>query len=197
MQEHTKYCTMLLITVYVLIIALPSFAEETRIKGVGLSVPQSSDKNIDTKDKPDPEYQLNSVEVKAKRQAKEGSAEAGYKVDTAKSTGLWGQKSLQDTPYSINVMSSDLITNIGASSPDQLFRINPLTQVYSPQARAGNVPINVRGFRSTTATLVDGMRGTAGYSPGHLRDHACTTCCGGPDTGHTRHNHHQDVLEHL
>lgn len=110
---------------------------------------------IDTKNVP-----VTEVEVRA---PKEGSVEAGYKVETVSSTGPWGEGQIQDTPYSISVMPSELIENIGAGMPDQILRVNPLIQVFYPQTRAGNVPASIRGFRMVNSTLEDGMRNSGGY----------------------------------
>jgi iron complex outermembrane receptor protein len=103
---------------------------------------------------------VTEVEVRA---AKEGSAEVGYRVETVATTGPWEDKKIQDTPYSISVMPSELIENIGASVPDQVLKVNPLIQVNYTQTRGGNVPISIRGFRFMTSTLEDGMRNSAGY----------------------------------
>ncbi|MFY9093779.1 STN domain-containing protein, partial [Aliarcobacter butzleri] len=42
---------------------------------------------------------------------KSGTAEDGYLVDDVKTLGVWGNLSLQDTPYSMSIMSSDFIEN--------------------------------------------------------------------------------------
>ncbi len=115
----------------------------------------ASTTGADTKNVP-----VTEVEVKAPR---EGSAAAGYKVETAATTGLWGEKPIQDVPYSISVMPAELIENLGVGMPDQALRINPLIQVNYPQTRGGNVPISIRGFRFMTSTLEDGMRNSVGY----------------------------------
>lgn len=50
---------------------------------------------------------------------KEGSADAGYRAETAKSVGPWGERKLLDTPYSMTVISEELIRNSVAGSTDQ------------------------------------------------------------------------------
>lgn len=109
-----------------------------------------------------PEYSLDRLVVKAGR-AKDGSADQGYKVESSNTNGPWGAMKRLDTPYSVSAISSEMIENLGASSPDNLFRVNPLTQVNYPQARAGNVALSIRGFRFSTSTLEDGWRNTTGY----------------------------------
>jgi iron complex outermembrane receptor protein len=101
------------------------------------------------------------VEVQADKDKapKEGSTEAGYKPDTTTTTGPWGKMKLQDTPYSINVMSSNLIENTIASSPDQLYRMNPLIQASMPQNRGYGPSLSMRGFSNVTGAFLmqDGM----------------------------------------
>ncbi|WP_333879233.1 TonB-dependent receptor [Methylobacter sp.] len=89
---------------------------------------------------------------------KEGSAEAGYKVDTAKNVGPWGTKKLLDTPYSMAVTSSDLTYNTISSSPVQIFEKLPLTQVRIATAGSSMISnINMRGFL-VQKTIIDGVR---------------------------------------
>jgi hypothetical protein len=47
-----------------------------------------------------------------------------YVVEDIQKVGPFSQTPIQDLPYSINVMSQDLIENLQASTVDQLFRIN-------------------------------------------------------------------------
>ena len=74
-----------------------------------------------------------TVTAEKEKKPKEGSAEAGYKVDNVTTTGPWGQMPLQDTPYSLSVMPKDLIENTISTNQDRLFAINPLTR--SPRRR--------------------------------------------------------------
>ncbi|WP_347888985.1 secretin and TonB N-terminal domain-containing protein [Nitrosomonas europaea] len=59
---------------------------------------------------------------------KQGTAEEGYRVSNISGIGLWGERSLRDTPYSISVVPSDLIENVNAQNMGQIFKMNPLTQ---------------------------------------------------------------------
>ncbi len=88
------------------------------------------------------------VTVKAEKESKpkEGSTELGYKVENTTTTGPWGQMKLQDAPYSIMVMPSEMIENVQASTPDDLYRINPLVQLWTPTGRAPNPGVILRGF---------------------------------------------------
>lgn len=59
---------------------------------------------------------------------KSGSAENGYLVENITGIGLWGERSLQDTPYSMSVVSQELISNSLAKDMNQIFKMNPTTQ---------------------------------------------------------------------
>ncbi|HEY3424784.1 MAG TPA: TonB-dependent receptor plug domain-containing protein, partial [Negativicutes bacterium] len=108
---------------------------------------------------------VTEVEVKANKEqlASEGSAAAGYKVDTAKTTGPWGNMKQQDIPYSINVMSAELIENLQASSVDTLYKINPVIQPWTVSTRGagGNANMLLRGFSAanSSARAEDGIHG--------------------------------------
>ncbi len=82
--------------------------------------------------------------------AVDGSAEQGYRSDRISSVGPWQGRSLQDTPYSINVVPAELIENIQAVSTDQIFKMNPVVQMSWPQMQNDSPYVNMRGFQSTT-----------------------------------------------
>ncbi|MBN9340682.1 MAG: hypothetical protein ABT02_00300 [Comamonadaceae bacterium SCN 68-20] len=88
----------------------------------------------------------------------EGSAEAGYKPQTAKAVGPLGDKPILDTPYSMTVMSADLIQNSVTATPDQLYKMNPQTQLVRPSASYTFGAVVMRGTFSRFA-LDDGMLG--------------------------------------
>ncbi len=90
----------------------------------------------------------------------EGSAEAGYRVDTVHNTGLWGETALIDTPYSLNVLSEELIQNSITNNTDQLFKISPTVQLAQPYDMNGLTRVMLRGFLVQSAML-DGMQGNA------------------------------------
>ncbi|HEY3424744.1 MAG TPA: TonB-dependent siderophore receptor [Negativicutes bacterium] len=106
---------------------------------------------------------VTEVEVRADKEpkstAQEGSAEAGYKADNTTTTGPWGIQKLQDVPYSINVMSSDLIKNVQAGSREELFKMNPVVQASQGDTSAGNLGVNLRGFPTTSGQYQDGIPG--------------------------------------
>ncbi|WP_152017708.1 TonB-dependent receptor [Aliarcobacter butzleri] len=86
-----------------------------------------------------------------------GTAENGYVVKELKQVGFWGEKSLQDTPYSMSVMSSDLIENVIAGNIDQLYKMNPVIQESTPTTVFTYPSAVIRGFGSSTSA-VDGMK---------------------------------------
>ncbi|QDF28544.1 TonB-dependent siderophore receptor [Halarcobacter anaerophilus] len=86
----------------------------------------------------------------------DGSVETGYLVKELKQVGPWGAKSLQDTPYSMSVMSSDFISNILSSEIDQLYKMNPLIDTGVTMNYYGAPTVNIRGFTSRNVAF-DGM----------------------------------------
>jgi iron complex outermembrane receptor protein len=88
---------------------------------------------------------------------KSGSAQEGYLVEKSSNIGPWRGQRLQDTPYAINVMSSDLIENLQATSTDQLYQVNPTMQVNWNNAQNNNGYVFLRGFQSSTSAF-DGIR---------------------------------------
>ncbi len=105
--------------------------------------PQSQEENV-----------LRAVNVKAK--APSGSAEQGYRSESVSAAGPWQGRSLQDTPYSINVFSEELIKNLQATAPDQVYRVNPTTQLVRPQHENNQPRIMMRGF-SVQRSYRDGV----------------------------------------
>ncbi len=100
--------------------------------------------------------QIEEVEVTGTL-VKQGSAEAGYRV-TAARVGPLGCQNLQDTPYSINVTSSDLIKNTQAMTIQKAVQYNPTVAATSPMNLVGGgASFAIRGFTDTDKTI-DGMR---------------------------------------
>ncbi|MEV9616437.1 TonB-dependent siderophore receptor [Aliarcobacter butzleri] len=86
---------------------------------------------------------------------KNGTAENGYLSEDITGVGLWGKRSLQDTPYSMNVISQELIENTQANTMAQIFKMNPLTQDGGDRP-TGNYVTVIRGFNSNNA-VINGM----------------------------------------
>lgn len=88
---------------------------------------------------------------------KQGTAEEGYRVSNISGAGPWGERSLQDTPYSMSIVPSDLIQNAFITDMDQIARVNPVVQLNrSSNYDDTQFPI-IRGF-SNFALIMDGMR---------------------------------------
>jgi len=87
---------------------------------------------------------------------KQGTAEEGYRVSNISGIGLWGERSLRDTPYSISVVPSDLIENVNAQNMGQIFKMNPLTQEPTINNQNGVSIVTMRGFLSANP-VYDGI----------------------------------------
>jgi iron complex outermembrane recepter protein len=79
-----------------------------------------------------------------------------YVVENIQKVGPFSQTPIQDLPYSIDVISQDLIENLQASTVDQLFRINPFVEPQVPQTRTGSGVGYIRGF-NVSAQREDGL----------------------------------------
>jgi len=100
---------------------------------------------------------LSEVIVTANK-AEQGSAEDGYRVETTKGVGLWGERSLQDTPYSMTVTSQALIENSAAKDMNQIFKMAPTAQesaTISSDA-TDSLVVTLRGF-SVSSPVVNGL----------------------------------------
>lgn len=97
---------------------------------------------------------LKPVSVKAKLES--GAAELGYRSETVSAAGPWQGRKLQDTPYAITVFSEDLMENLQATTPDQVLRINPTTQLVRPQHENNQPRVMIRGF-SVQKSYRDGV----------------------------------------
>lgn len=97
-------------------------------------------------------------EITVTGQIEEGSAESGYRNETA-TTGPLGKTPLQDTPYSINVTSGEQIENRDAHTVSDALKTNPTvatlmdTGGYTSMSR-----VMVRGFTAADQSdLRDGL----------------------------------------
>ena len=93
----------------------------------------------------------------------DGTAQSGYVVRKPTSIGPWQGRSLQDTPYAISVTPAELIENIQATSPDQVFKMNPATQLSWPTLQNENPYVYLRGFQSSTSARNGLPRDTYGH----------------------------------
>ncbi|HSI49078.1 MAG TPA: TonB-dependent siderophore receptor [Ideonella sp.] len=88
---------------------------------------------------------------------REGDAKDGYKTKTVSSVGALGSVSLQDTPFAISVLPLQLLENLQAQSPDDLFKLTPSSRSATPQGTGWTPVVNIRGFDGSN-TAEDGLR---------------------------------------
>lgn len=112
------------------------------------------------------ETTLEAVTVSG-RMAAQGGEQDGYVSDRISAVGPWEGRDLQDTPYSISVASADLIENVQATTPDQIFRMTPTTQLSWPQSQNDTPFVYMRGF-SVGVPARNGL-------PGAMYGHGTTT----------------------
>jgi iron complex outermembrane receptor protein len=101
-------------------------------------------------------------EITVTAQPEEGSAETGYRVETARKIGPWGDLSIQDAPYTINVIPGALIRNANVATSDQLFKMLPNAYQGFSQNNNDLPSISARGFGAVI--LVDGIRHQGGIN---------------------------------
>ncbi|KLE10018.1 TonB-dependent receptor [Aliarcobacter butzleri] len=87
---------------------------------------------------------------------KSGTAESGYLVSDTKTLGVWGDLSLQDTPYSMSIMSSNFLENTITSNMNQVAKANPVLKNNENASQNGEISTAIRGFEVVSA-LIDGV----------------------------------------
>jgi len=77
---------------------------------------------------------------------------------------------LQDAPYSVTVISSELMDNIQATSSDDIFKLSPTTQFTSPTSAGYASAVAIRGFSGVGNLSIanDGLRFSNGYDGGNF-----------------------------
>jgi iron complex outermembrane recepter protein len=98
--------------------------------------------------------ELEGISISASQE--EGTAEEGYLVEKTKTLGVWGNLSLQDTPYSMSVMSSDFLENTITSNMGQVAKQNSVLQSNGNASYNGELGNSIRGFAIGSA-LIDGI----------------------------------------
>jgi len=98
---------------------------------------------------------LNEIEVVSK-------SKEGYVVKDVKGIGIWGERSIQDTPYSISIIPNELIENAIAKDMDQIFKMNPTTQEQATIANEsiGGAYVTIRGFEVSNP-IINGIPSTS------------------------------------
>lgn len=93
----------------------------------------------------------------------EGTASDGYRATTVSAAGALGGMELRNTPYSFSVVTRDLLQNVQAQSPDDVYRINPSTLTQTPQLSGWAPMVKIRGFNSYDRAE-DGLRRSYGFA---------------------------------
>lgn len=87
----------------------------------------------------------------------EGKAADGYRTKTLSSLGVLGNVDLRDTSFSVTVIPQELMQNIQAQSPDDIYKLNPSTRTLTSQGSGWSPIVSIRGFQSSD-TAEDGLR---------------------------------------
>ncbi|MDR0548819.1 MAG: TonB-dependent receptor [Deltaproteobacteria bacterium] len=90
----------------------------------------------------------------------DGSTDIGFKPDITRTVGPFRSVKILDTPYSINVMSNDLIKIMGIYDTDDFVRANPFIQMGNVTSdRLAPTPV-IRGFGQGhgASSLLDGAQ---------------------------------------
>ncbi|OZI70679.1 TonB-dependent receptor [Bordetella genomosp. 12] len=95
--------------------------------------------------------------------AQEGLASDGYRVSSVSSVGALGGMDVRSAPYSISVIPRELLENVQAQSPDDVFRINPSTLTQTPQISGWAPMVKIRGFNSYDRAE-EGLRRSYGFA---------------------------------
>jgi iron complex outermembrane receptor protein len=93
----------------------------------------------------------------------DGLASDGYRSGTLSSVGALGGMDWQRTPYAFNVVSRELLQNVQAQSPDDVYKISPSTLSQTPQISGWAPMVKIRGFNSYDRAE-DGLRRSYGFA---------------------------------
>lgn len=139
------------------------------LQGSGLQLVQSSAGTYSLAPLAQDAMTLPDTSIQARKVA-DGSTESGYRVDSVKNVGALGGMSLQDTPYSISVVSSEALKNTQTTSTDDVFKRNPFTQLYSPKNAGYASAVAIRGYSGAGNLSIanDGLRYSTGYDSGNF-----------------------------
>jgi len=84
-----------------------------------------------------------------------GTRAEGYVSNTVSRLGPLGEGSILETPVSVYVMSRHLIENLQVTSPDMLYKVNPVVHLTNQQSRFFSMG-SLRGFSVGTTYRTDG-----------------------------------------
>jgi iron complex outermembrane receptor protein len=144
-------------------------ALQQALQGSGLQLQQNSAGTYNLAPAPLSAVALPDVTVTSQA-VSDGSATSGYRSDAAQNIGALGGMRLQDAPYSVSVVSKELLQNIQATSSDDVFKLSPATQFTSPTSAGYASAVSMRGFSGAGNLSVanDGLRFSTGYDGGNF-----------------------------
>lgn len=96
-------------------------------------------------------------EISVNESYKNGSAENGYLSEDITGIGVWGTRKLQDTPYSMSVISSDLIENSFVTGIEDIAKKSPTVQIQRPSNESDTQYAAIRGFDLWNNSVIDGI----------------------------------------
>lgn len=138
------------------------------LRGSGLQLMQNSTGSYSLAAAAQDAMTLPSTSINAS-QLVAGGADVGYRNEAVQNVGALGGMSLQDTPYSVSVVSKELLQNIQATSADDVFKLSPATQFTSPTSAGYASAVSMRGFSGAGNLSIanDGLRFSTGYDGGN------------------------------
>lgn len=144
-------------------------ALDAALSGSGLQLVQGAAGTYSLVPQAEDTMLLPSIDIEADLPA-DGSAAAGYVNENVRNVGALGGMRLQDAPYSINVISKDLLRNVQATSLDDVFKLSPVTQFTSPTSAGYASAVSMRGFSGAGNLSIanDGLRFSNSYDGGNF-----------------------------
>jgi iron complex outermembrane receptor protein len=100
------------------------------------------------------------TQVNVENRIGDGTAEVGYKVEETHNLGPWGDRKLQDTPYTMIILSEELLQNTMIKDTTSLNRMMPHSRIESG-FNTNNTMIATRG-NANSNPLINGIRGASG-----------------------------------
>ena len=145
-------------------------ALQEALRGTGLELRQSASGSYSLHPAVTAAMALPDVTVMATEAAANGGEQSGYRASAVKNVGALGGMALQDAPYSVTVISSELMDNIQASSSDDIFKLSPTTQFTSPTSAGYASAVAIRGFSGVGNLSIanDGLRFSNSYDGGNF-----------------------------
>ncbi|MFL9814235.1 TonB-dependent receptor [Stutzerimonas sp. VN223-3] len=144
-------------------------ALQEALRGTGLELRQTASGSYSLQPAATDAMALPDVIVTASEALADGSEESGYRASAVRNVGALGGMELQDAPYSVTVISSELMDNIQATSSDDIFKLSPTTQFTSPTSAGYASAVAIRGFSGVGNLSIanDGLRFSNGYDGGN------------------------------